>query len=70
MFLLFGLGRPDVFAGGDMALRNAIAGIYQTGSDLTRQDIEEIAFAWSPWRSIASWYLWRFLDVQSSVALP
>ena len=61
MFLLFGLGRPDVFAPDDLAIRNAMINIYQLDSH-DKAPMEEIASAWSPHRSVASWYLWRSLD--------
>lgn len=61
MFLLAGLGRPDVFAPADLGLQNAMIRIYSI--DRSINDMEQIAAAWSPWRSVASWYLWRSLDV-------
>lgn len=61
MFLLFGLGRPDVFAPDDLAIRNAMINIYQLDSH-DKAPMEEVAAVWSPHRSVASWYLWRSLD--------
>lgn len=61
MFLLFGLGRPDVFAPDDLAIRNAMINIYQLESP-DKEKLEEIASVWNPHRSVASWYLWRSLD--------
>ncbi|MEQ9408229.1 MAG: DNA-3-methyladenine glycosylase 2 family protein [Fuerstiella sp.] len=65
MFLQFGLGRPDIFAPDDLGLQNAMKRLYASGADLSRDDMVQIASAWSPWRSIASWYLWRSLELDS-----
>lgn len=66
MFLLFGLGRPDVFAADDLGLQNAIARLYSPGERPSRETAEQISVSWSPWRSIASWYLWRSLELTSA----
>ncbi|MCH2212602.1 MAG: DNA-3-methyladenine glycosylase [Fuerstiella sp.] len=63
MFLIFGLGRPDVFAPDDLGLRNAMVRIYSL-SNPTSDDLNAVAARWSPHRSVASWYLWRYLDNQ------
>jgi len=62
MFLLFSLGRPDVFAPDDLGIRNAMIRIYELDSDVQRTILEEVAECWRPHRSVASWYLWRALD--------
>ncbi|MEP3480411.1 MAG: DNA-3-methyladenine glycosylase [Fuerstiella sp.] len=67
MFLLFGLGRPDVFAPDDLAIRNAMINIFQLKSH-DKAPMEEIASTWSPHRSVASWYLWRSLDTAKKVS--
>jgi DNA-3-methyladenine glycosylase II len=59
MFLLFKLGRPDVWAVDDLGLRNAVKNLY--GVDPTKAKMIEVAEPWRPWRSVASWYLWRSL---------
>ena len=59
MFLMFRLGRPDVWAIGDLGLRNAVKNLY--GIEPTKPNLMEVAEPWRPWRSIASWYLWRSL---------
>jgi DNA-3-methyladenine glycosylase II len=59
MFLIFRLGRPDVWAIDDLGLRNAVARSY--GVEPTKAKLLEIGEAWRPWRSVASWYLWRSL---------
>ncbi len=63
MFLIFGLGRPDVFAPADTGLQNAVRQIYPQ-TDLSLEDLTTVSDRWRPWRSVASWYLWRFLDSQ------
>lgn len=62
MYLIFSLGRPDVFAPDDLGLRNAIAKLYLLPANPRRTDFEAIADRWKPYRSIASWYLWRSLE--------
>ena len=57
MFLIFGLGRIDIFSIGDLALRNAVCRV--VGRELDAGAIESHAERWSPYRSVASLYLWR-----------
>lgn len=57
MFLIFKLGRPDVWAMGDLGLRNAVAKAYRV--EPTKENLTTVAEPWRPWRSVASWYLWR-----------
>jgi DNA-3-methyladenine glycosylase II len=59
MFLLFKLGRPDVWPVDDLGIRNAVKNRY--GVEPTKAKMLEIAEPWRPWRSVASWYLWRSL---------
>jgi DNA-3-methyladenine glycosylase II len=59
MFMMFRLGRPDVWAIGDLGLRNAARNLY--GIEPTKANLEAVAEPWRPWRSVASWYLWRGL---------
>jgi DNA-3-methyladenine glycosylase II len=62
MYLIFSLGRPDVFAADDLGLRNAIARLYPLPPTPRRADFEAVAARWQPLRSVASWYLWRSLE--------
>jgi DNA-3-methyladenine glycosylase II len=62
MFLIFSLRRPDVFAPDDLGLRNAIRKLYGLADVPDRKSLHEIAARWAPYRSIASWYLWRSLE--------
>ena len=58
MFLIFDLGRPDVFSGGDLGLRRGIEIAYELDQPPTPEQATEIAVRWSPNRSLASLYLW------------
>jgi DNA-3-methyladenine glycosylase II len=62
MYLMFSLGRQDVFAVGDLGIRNAMKSLYGLNERPTIAELENIASIWAPHRSIASWYLWRALD--------
>ncbi|HEX9662368.1 MAG TPA: DNA-3-methyladenine glycosylase 2 family protein [Candidatus Binatia bacterium] len=61
MFLLFGLKRLDVLAVGDAGLQRAARILYGRGRKSTTR-LLRVAEAWRPYRSIASWYLWRSLE--------
>lgn len=61
MLLLFRLGRPDVMPTGDFAIRLAFARLYRQGRAVKPAAILRHAERWRPWRSVASWYLWRSL---------
>ena len=62
MFLIFCLGREDVLSLADVGLRRAAMGIYKLDRKPTDSEFIKIAKNWKPFRSIASWYLWRFID--------
>jgi DNA-3-methyladenine glycosylase II len=62
MLLIFHLGRPDVMPTGDFAIRLAFKKIYRKRKDPTPDMIIKHARRWEPYRSVASWYLWRSLD--------
>jgi DNA-3-methyladenine glycosylase II len=63
MFLLFNLLRPDVLPLADLGLQRAVASHYFCHDDLADPAvIRELAEGWRPWRSVATWYLWRSLD--------
>ncbi|HVL82383.1 MAG TPA: DNA-3-methyladenine glycosylase 2 family protein [Actinomycetota bacterium] len=63
MFLMFKLGRPDVWPVTDLGIRNAVRRVY--GIEPTPAAMAEIAEPWRPHRSAASWYLWRSLDLEA-----
>lgn len=63
MFLIFALGREDVFPVDDFGVRSAMRRLYQLDESAARSEYETIAARWSPYASIASWYCWRYLDL-------
>ncbi|MGD9786782.1 MAG: DNA-3-methyladenine glycosylase [Sulfuricellaceae bacterium] len=62
MFLIFNLMRPDVLPLDDIGLQRAMALHYNGGEALPRKELRAIGESWRPWRSVATWYLWRALD--------
>ena len=62
MFLIFRLQRPDVFPLGDLGIVNAIQKAYRLRKKPTPDRMRRLAESWRPYRSVASWYLWRSLD--------
>ena len=62
MFLMFNLLRPDVFPLGDLGLQRAICIHYFKGRKVSLRTMRRVAESWAPWRSVATWYLWRSLD--------
>ncbi len=64
MFLIFALGRPDVFSGGDAGLRQAICELDRVPRHLYESRAPSISARWQPWRSIACRYLWAWLDTR------
>jgi len=63
MFLIFGLGRDDVFSRGDAGLRRAVCTLYDLPRGAYDRRIEAISDRWRPWRSHACRWLWAWLDV-------
>jgi len=63
MFLMFTLGREDVFSFGDLGLRKAIKNLYALKKDPTKKYIQKISKPWSPYRTYAARYLWRSLEL-------
>jgi DNA-3-methyladenine glycosylase II len=62
MFLMFRLHRPDVLPVDDLGIVNAVKNVYGLRKKPTADRIRKIGEAWRPYRSVASWYLWRSLD--------
>jgi len=62
MFLIFYLMRPDVLPLDDVGLINGISKCYFSGDTVSRSDAREVALAWAPYRTVATWYIWRSLD--------
>lgn len=62
MFLIFRLQRPDVLPVGDLGIVNAIQKAYRLRKKPTPDRMRKLGEAWRPYRSVATWYLWRSLD--------
>ncbi len=62
MFLIFHLIRPNVLPLDDVGLINGISRNYFSGDSVSRSDAREVAGAWTPYCSVATWYIWRSLD--------
>lgn len=62
MFLMFVLNRPDVLPVDDLGLREAVKRIYKLRERPNAKKLRKMAEPWAPWRSIATWYLWRGLE--------
>jgi len=78
MMLIFRLGRPDVMPSGDYGVRKGFALTFQGLKPTTKvtpdllatpAEIERRAKKWTPWRSVASWYLWRACDLAKPAAV-
>jgi DNA-3-methyladenine glycosylase II len=67
MFLIFNLLRPNILPLDDLGLLKGISLNYFSGEPVSRSDAREVAANWEPWRTVATWYLWRSLD---AVAVP
>jgi|SRR5437868_1133093 len=65
MFLMFTMRRPDVLPTGDYGIQVAIKKHYRKRKLPKPKDMEKIAKTWSPYRSVACWYLWRSLDIKT-----
>ena len=63
MFLMFRLGRPDILPVLDLGIRNAIRRAYQLRKEPTAKRMHALAKPWTPYRSVASWYLWQSLEL-------
>lgn len=68
MLLIFHLGRPDVMPTGDFAIRLAFRKLYRKRREPKPDAILKHARRWSPYRSVASWYLWRSLELPATTA--
>ena len=62
MFLIFNLLRPDVFPLDDLGLQKGIRASYFKGRSVSLGRMRKLGESWRPWRSVATWYLWRSLD--------
>jgi len=62
MFLIFNLTRPNILPLDDIGLIKAISLSYFSGEPVSRHEAREVAANWAPWRTVATWYLWRSID--------
>ena len=62
MFLIFNLLRPNILPLDDVGLLKGISVNYFSGEPVSRSDAREVAANWEPFRTVATWYLWRSLD--------
>jgi DNA-3-methyladenine glycosylase II len=65
MFLIFSLRRPNVLPTGDYGVQMAVKKLYKKRKLPKPKDMEKIARAWEPYRSVACWYMWRSLDIKT-----
>lgn len=62
MFLIFNLLRPNILPLDDVGLLKGISVNYFSGEPVSRSDAREVSANWEPWRTVATWYLWRSLE--------
>jgi DNA-3-methyladenine glycosylase II len=70
MLLMFRLGRPDVLPVGDYAVRKGFALTYGLGEMPKPKELTEYGERWRPFRSVASWYMWRAVDLPATPETP
>ena len=68
MFLIFSLGRPDVFPPDDLGIKMALRNLYGLADLPTKEEAHALAAPWSPHSTFATWYLWRSLDLAKAKA--
>ena len=69
MFLIFSLGRPDVFPPDDLGIKMALRNLYGLADLPTKAESYALAACWSPHSTFATWYLWRSLDLAKAAKL-
>jgi DNA-3-methyladenine glycosylase II len=67
MFLIFALRRKDVLPVGDLGIRAAVKKVYGLDQTPTPSEVEEAGEKWRPYRTVASWYLWRSLEPNANL---
>jgi DNA-3-methyladenine glycosylase II len=65
MFMMFRLGRPDVLPALDLGIQKGIQRAYRLRKLPKPERVLKIGAKWAPYRTVASWYLWRYLDTAS-----
>jgi len=68
MFLMFVLNRPDVLPVGDLGIRNGFVRVFGLRKPPTPERMRRLAEPWRPYRTVASWYLWRSLELTGLAA--
>jgi len=68
MYLIFNLARPDVLPLADLGLQRALSIHYNRSRPLSRRKLGMVTRPWTPWRSVATWYMWRSLEPASGAA--
>lgn len=69
MFLIFAMGRLDIFSLGDAGLRRGLNLLHNKGEKLSDEECLAITAKWAPYRSVGSWYLWRMADTKAVTAV-
>lgn len=69
MFLMFSLGRLDVFPHDDLGVRSSLRELYGLEELPDKLTSHAIAAPWAPYRTVASWYCWRWIDVKNAAEL-
>jgi len=62
MFLIFNMVRPNILPLDDVGLIKAISLNYFSGEPVSRHEAREVSANWAPWRTVATWYMWRSID--------
>ena len=62
MLLMFNLGRPDILPSTDLVIRRGVKNIYGWDEMPSFKELDAFGERWRPYRSVASWYIWRFED--------
>jgi DNA-3-methyladenine glycosylase II len=70
MFLMFNLHRPDVLPVDDLGVRNAVARLYGMSEPPPPKELRVFGERWSPYRTVASWYLWQSLNILTPDGTP
>ncbi len=70
MFLMFRLGRPDVLPELDLGIQKGIQRAYRMRKLPPPKKVLQVGAKWAPYRTIASWYLWRSLDAENGAVTP
>ena len=63
MHMIFHMGRPDIFPVDDLGLKKAMVLHFARGRELRPHQMEQKGEKWKPWRTVATWYLWRSLEL-------